>query len=69
MGFSERGFNTLSEHPVFRVVSDPLRLLPLHLLLEQAGVGNVEQAFLGEVADQAGIRPVLDHARRPRLVP
>ena len=55
--------------PRLGVVSDPLRLSPAEFLLRQRALRDVEQRVLGEMADQAGVRSVFDHRRRPGLAP
>ena len=52
-----------------RVVRDLLRLRARELPLGQRPVGDVQKALLGEVADQARVGAVLEHGRRPGLLP
>ena len=42
---------------------------PVEFSIGQRPFGDVEQRLLGEVADQPGVRPVLEHGGRPRLRP
>ena len=42
---------------------------PLNFLSAERAVGDVQQALLGEMADQARVGPVLEHRGRARLAP
>ena len=51
------------------VVRDLLRLSAAELLVRQGLPSDVQKRLLGEMADQARVRPVFEHRRRPRLAP
>ena len=51
------------------VVSDLLPLSPAEFVFRERLLRNVQERVLGEMADQAGVRSVFDHRRRPRLAP
>src|SRR5215510_12882680 len=51
------------------MVSNLLRLSAAELLVRQRLTSDVQQRLLGEMADQAWIRPVFEHSRRPWLAP
>ena len=48
---------------------DLLGPAPLDLAVGDQALADVDQALLGEVRDQAGVGAVLDHRRRPLLLP
>lgn len=57
------------ENPILRVILDPLSLLPDQFSLQQTRIGDIEQPFLGEVANQAWVGTVLNDTRRPWAIP
>src|SRR5579864_441820 len=57
------------ELPRLGVMCDLLRLSPHDLPIRQSVPGDIQESVLGEVADQAGVCPVLYHRARPRLTP
>ena len=57
------------EVPRLGVVSDLLRLRAAEFFFRQRLLRDVQERVLGEMADQAGVRSVFDHRRRPGLAP
>ncbi|OIR04280.1 hypothetical protein GALL_134800 [mine drainage metagenome] len=57
------------ELPVLDQLADLLGLFGLQLLLGDRGQSDVDQALLGEMRDQTGIRTVFDHRRGALLLP
>ena len=51
------------------VMSDFLRLSAAELLVRQGLPSDVQQCLLSKMADQAGVCPMFDYCRGPRLAP
>src|SRR5207249_11575633 len=55
------------ELPGRRVMRDLLSLSPAELAICQRPLGDVQKGLLGEMADQPGVCPVLEHRGGPGL--